>query len=342
MASSHQESAGIGVIGVGGMGTRHALNVHRFVKGARLAGIYDVDEDRISGLTRECPDAIPFDSPGNLIGDERVDAVIVASPDHTHVEFTQQCLEAGKPVLCEKPLSTSSDDARTLLDAEEALGRRLVTVGFMRRFDPPHAALLEDLESNRIGRARLYKGVHRNRFVPPASPGEHYIHQAAVHDIDSARWLLDAEVETVYVRGARVNSSIEETAKDLLLLDLSLSDDLFAVIEVYLSAQYGYEVTAEIVGDIGSITTLPPDRTVVRGEAARSVVVPGDWLERFSEAYIREVRHWIDHLNLGSDPSPLATAWDGYISMLVADACVESLDSGQTVKVSYPPKPELY
>ncbi|MFI5425603.1 Gfo/Idh/MocA family protein [Aeromicrobium sp. UC242_57] len=71
-----------------------------------------------------------------LIASRDVDAVIIASPDFTHADLTKACFAAGKPVLCEKPLAVTAADALSVVEAEVALGRRLLQVGFMRRYDP--------------------------------------------------------------------------------------------------------------------------------------------------------------------------------------------------------------
>src|SRR5690348_8609440 len=82
----------IGVIGAGRMGSCHAVNVHRYVKGARVAAIYDLDQARAGQVAAECGSAQAFQDPVQLIQDVGVDAVVIASPDPTHAEFVHACL----------------------------------------------------------------------------------------------------------------------------------------------------------------------------------------------------------------------------------------------------------
>ena len=131
----------VGVIGAGRMGSCHAVNVHRYVKGARVAAIYDLDQARAGQVAAECGSARAFQDPVQLIQDVGVDAVVIASPDPTHAEFVHECLRHHKPVLCEKPLATTAAEAQKIIEAEQALGRRLIAVGFNRRFDLRHAAV---------------------------------------------------------------------------------------------------------------------------------------------------------------------------------------------------------
>ena len=137
------------------MGARHALNLHRFVKGARVAAIYDLDQARARQVAEECGSAKAFSDPLQLIQDAGVEAVIIASPDPTHAAFVHECLRQHKPVLCEKPLTITAAEAQKFIEAEQVLGQRLISVGFNRRFDPRHLAVQQVVAAGEIGRAIL-------------------------------------------------------------------------------------------------------------------------------------------------------------------------------------------
>ncbi len=175
----------VGVIGTGRMGSCHAVNLHRLVRGARVAAIYDLDQARARQVAAECGSAKAFSDSLQLIQDAGVEAVVIASPDSTHAVFVHECLRQHKPVLCEKPLATTAAEAQKLIEAEQALGQPLIAVGFNRRFDPRHLAVRQVVAAGEIGRAILYKGVHRNAMVPPHWPGESVVTGSAIHDIVS-------------------------------------------------------------------------------------------------------------------------------------------------------------
>jgi myo-inositol 2-dehydrogenase / D-chiro-inositol 1-dehydrogenase len=331
----------IGVIGAGGMGMRHAVNLHRHVKGARVAAIYDLDQARAGQVAAQCGSAKAFPDPGQLIQDAGVDAVLIASPDPTHAQFVHACLQHHKPVLCEKPLATTADEALKIIEAEQALGRRLIAVGFMRRFDPQHVAVRQVVAAGEIGRPILFKGVHRNPMLPPLWTGEVVITNAAIHDIDSTRWLLGQEITEVYVRGVRTHTSFSDETQDMLLIQMALSGECLATAEVSVAVEYGYEVSAEIVGERGAAVTTQPDQVLVRSRGARSLAVPQDHLTRFQQAYISELTEWVHALQTGQAFTG-GNAWDGYMSLLVSDAGVQSLQSGTPVPVSTPARPGLY
>ena len=334
-------SVAVGLIGAGGMGMRHAENLHRHVGAAHVAAAYDLDQSRAEQVAALCGRAVVHDDPLRLIQDDRIEAVIIASPDATHAGFVQACLRCRKPVLCEKPLATSAAEAARVIEAECALGYRLVSVGLMRRFDPYHVAVQQVAASRTLGRPILYKGVHRNAAIPYDVRGEVIVTNSAGHDIDAARWLLGQEIAEVYVRGVRSHATFSADTTDLLLLQMMLTGDCLATIELYVAAEYGYEVSAEIVAERGAVVSGQPANAIIRSAQTRSVAVPTHWLDRFREAYVVELNEWAHSVQSGQ-PFSGANAWDGYAALLVTDACVESLRSSRTIAVRMPERPFLY
>lgn len=338
---TNTQTLSVGVIGTGGMGTRHALNVHRAVGNARVSAVYDLDLDRARQVAGMCGQALVFDDPERLINDSQVDAVMIVSPDDTHARLTLACLQAGKPVLSEKPLATTVEDAVRLLEAEVALGQRLVSVGLMRRFDPQHMAVKGAVADGALGRPLLFKGVHRNAAAPYGITGETILINSAGHDFDSARWLMGEEVQEVYVRGLRSRADLHPATNDLLLIEMALTNDSLADVEVYVNADYGYEVSAEVVCQRGSAITTLAENVLVRSEEQRSHPIPKDWLARFQDAYVGEVVEWVESIR-ERRPFRGANTWDGYMTMLVTGSCIESFRSGAVKSLKVAPRPALY
>ncbi len=332
-------SSPVGVVGTGGMGGMHAHCLHRKVAGARVAAVSDVDADRAGKVAKECGGAAVFGDAVEMIRDERVEAVVIASPDPTHAELVLECLRLGKPVLCEKPLATSPEEALGIVEAEVEVGRKLVQVGFMRRYDPQHVDVKMVSASGAIGEPVLFKGWHRNAQIPPGVDSEWVVINAAIHDLDSARWMLDAEVEEAFVRGLNT-SGTSGGEFNLQLIQLTFADGRLATIEVNVDAQFGYEVGVEVVGVSGTAHTAPPSGAVVRLDRAYAQNVEADWLGRFEPAYTLELQEWIASIDSGRPPSP--DAWDGYTSLVVAEACIASIHSGNPEGVTVPEKPALY
>jgi myo-inositol 2-dehydrogenase/D-chiro-inositol 1-dehydrogenase len=329
----------VGVVGAGGMGARHALNLHARVADARVGGVTDVDLARAKAVAGRCGSASVFPDARALIEDRSIDAVLIASPDVTHTELTLECLRNDKPVLCEKPLATTSIDALRIVEEEVVLGKRLVWVAFMRRYDPSHVNVKGAAVRGDIGRPVLFKGWHRN--VRPATASTEFVSvEAAVHDLDSARWMLEQEIEEVYARGVNTDPTLGNDTLDLQLIQLTLSGGCLATIEVYVAADYGYEVGVELVGERGTAQTAPASTAVVRRDRAQSQLIEYDWLERFETAYVVELDHWISSLKEGQAGGP--SSWDGYMSLMAAEACLASLRSGLPQRLPTLEKPTLY
>src|SRR5262249_14162205 len=140
-----------------------------------------------------------FSDPHALIASDQIDAIVIASPDATHAALTLACIEAGKPVLCEKPLASSAADALNVVQAEVALGRRVIQGGDMRRFDPGHREIKRPKDAGDLGRPVLLHNVHRNARAPEWFTGPMAVTNSFVHEIDISRWLLGSEMVSAHV-----------------------------------------------------------------------------------------------------------------------------------------------
>ena len=191
--------------------------------------------------------------PDSLIASPDVDAVVLASPGFVHEEQVLACLRHGKPVLCEKPLSMDDESSLRLLEAESSLGRRLVTVGFMRRFDPEYAAVRAALRSGAHGRLLLLHNVHRNRSVPNADfRSEMIVRDSLVHEVDASRFLFGDEVVEVHGAVPGADLARRPGVVDPQVSILRMSGGGLVTNEVFVNSQVGYEVRFEAVAERGS------------------------------------------------------------------------------------------
>ena len=330
----------VGVIGTGGMGTMHAENVHDAIANAKLVAVADLDTGRAGSLAERCGSAAVFEDPVDLIRDDTVEAIVIASPDPTHLPLVLECLEHEKPVLCEKPLAENAAGALEILEAEGRLGRKLVQVGFMRRYDPQHVAVKEAADSGTIGEPMLFKGWHRNLDQEPGLDSASVVTNSTIHDLDSARWYLGEEIEEVYALGKNTAPKLGRDVLDLQVLQFRTTGGRLGTIETYVVSEYGYEVGVELVGESGTAQLGPSNGAVVRRGLEISQEVEEDWLQRFREAYFIELRSWVESLRGSAPAGP--DAWDGYAALVVADACIASLRSRAPEKVPALEAPALY
>jgi len=305
----------VGVIGAGLMGSTHARLLAREVSGASVAAVADP----------VAPGAVYADG-FDLIADPAVDAVVVASPAATHERYVLACLEAGKPVLCEKPLATSAAAALRIVEAERALGRDLVTVGFMRRFDPGYVDLKARLDAGEIGTPLLMHCVHRNVSVHDFFDSAMILTDSAVHEIDVARWLLEDEITRVTVLAPRPSGRARPGLRDPQLVLLETAAGRIVDVEAFVSAGYAYDIRCEVVGEDGTLELLAPATVALRTGLAERAAIAAGFEQRFAAAYRHELQAWV--AGRGG-----ATAWDGYAAAAVAEAAVASLESGRPVDV---------
>jgi myo-inositol 2-dehydrogenase/D-chiro-inositol 1-dehydrogenase len=313
----------VGVLGTGAMGAAHVATL-RTVDGATVVAVSDADVARAKAAAGDGTRVVDAD---DLITASDVDAVLIAAPDEAHEPLVLACLDAGKPVLCEKPLAATVDGCRRIVEREVALGRRLVQVGYMRRFDPGYVELKRTLRNGRVGAPLLLHCAHRNAVAMPWFTPEMPILNSAVHEFDVIRWLLDDDIAQVSVFTPRSSSLAAAGLTDPRLLVVETTGGVLADIEIFVNAQYGYDVRCELVGETNT-ASLPPAPAVA------------DFRDRFADAYRRQLQAWVTAVATGGVCG--ASAWDGYAAGLTAQTCLRAAEEGRTVAVTLPPRPALY
>jgi myo-inositol 2-dehydrogenase/D-chiro-inositol 1-dehydrogenase len=332
----------IGLIGGGNMGLYHAVNLHTRIPVARVSGFFEPDDSRAAAVQKNCGNPERFADPLELINSDKIDAVIITSPDATHAKFAQACVKIKKPALCEKPLAVDLDSAVSILNEEKALGKRYISVGFQRRFDPYHSELKRIRDEGKLGKPLLWKGVHRNaEAMYGTQEGAFILINSAGHDVDSARWLLDSDVKNIYVRGMKSKPDLSEDSRDLLAISMEMENGALGISEVFVNAGYAYEVIAELVFQKGTAETGHADKALVRSKNDRGMYMSDDFRGYFSEAYLEEMFNWTDSI-IQDRPFSGASAWDGYAELCTTLAGATSLQEGRIIPVQTIPKPDLY
>lgn len=323
-------SLAVGVIGTGVMGAEHARLLREATSGAHLAAVCDADAGRASAAAAG---GAVFTDGMALIASDKVQAVVIASPDATHAGYALACIAAGKPVLCEKPIAATAAEGLAIVQAEAALGQRLVTVGFMRRFDPAYAEMQAARIAGQIGAPVLLHNIHRNAAAPAWFTGAMAVTNSFVHEIDISRWLLGSEMVTAQVTSAPGGG-------DPMLVTMQTDKGEIVSTEVFMNAAYGYHVHAQLVGRIGTVEMAAPTRTLTNLARAQSFAFPENWVPRFTEAYRLQMQAWIDGISNATHVG--ASAWDGYVTTAIAEQIVGGMAAGNRIALTYPARPALY
>ena len=337
-----QQPLRVGVVGVGKMGADHAERIERRIAGAALVAVADPDQGRAEELAAAFEGVRAIADPLALVADDEVDAVIIASPGFVHEEQVLACLERDKPALCEKPLTMDSESSLRLVEAEAKVGRPLVQVGFMRRFDPEYVAMKKVIDSGDIGRLLLLHNIHRNQDVPDGFRSEMIVRDSMVHEVDVARFLFGEEITQISVLSPAPTSAQPEGVVDPQVALFTMAGGAIVTSELFVKCQVGYEVRCEAVGERGTVIAGRNwgglyATGVGEGDGTWGGSVLADFRIRFERAYDLEVQAWVDASRRGEVVGP--TSWDGYVSTVVCTAGMESLASGAPVAVELPERP---
>jgi predicted dehydrogenase len=331
---------GIGVLGVGEMGRRHAENLRRNVPEARLLAIADVSHDHARKVASELEIDNVYGSLEAMLENKDIEAVLIATPDKFHAQAVMTAARAGKDILCEKPLALNMADAHAALK-EVSKAKRRLQVGFMRRYDPAYAAAMKRVEGGEIGTPVIFKSVGRDRDQPPIAAYESNVngmifYTNTIHDFDLARWLMRDEVTSVH---AYTTSTVRpEVAKygDVVasVVNLQYQKGGIGNVESYAQAVYGYDVRTEIVGSEGSIFVGSMDRIPAVFLTARGGehVLADHFLSRFADAYLEEVRDFVK--TMLSDRAPRISGDDGLKALAIAVAAEKSHQQSKPAAVS--------
>ena len=229
--------------------------------------------------------------------------MLLATPGSTHAEQVNACLDAGKPVLCEKPLTTDVASSYAIVQKEASLGAPLIQVGFMRRFDPEYVALKELITSGGLGNPLMVHCTHRNPAVPDHFNSEFMIRDSVVHEVDVARFLLGEEI-TVGPggQGCCRPPAAPEGTNDPMLVIFEMASGRIVTDEIYVRSAVAYEVRTEVVGESGSALIGLDQNLQVKSTDGRwgGQITPG-FVERFGQAYAVELQRWVDAAKLRHD-----------------------------------------
>ncbi|MEQ8966809.1 MAG: inositol 2-dehydrogenase [Azospirillaceae bacterium] len=330
------------VLGCGRIGRMHAgLVASR--PDAAVTRCFDADRARAEE-TAAAVGATAVGSAEDAIGAGDVDAVLIASPTDTHVALILAAAEAGKPILCEKPIDV--DIAKV-----EACRERLavfdvpVQIGFNRRFDPSHRAVRDAVRAGEIGALELLVITSRDPGPPPpraileACGG--LFRDTTIHDFDMARFVLgDEPVEVFAMASNRVDPVFAELGDvDTGMVLMRTADGTLCHINNSRRTNYGYDQRVEAFGAGGMVRSNNLRDTAVSryddGGTARRDPLVHFFIERYREAYAAEIGDFIEAVTTGRPPSP--SFEDGRRALVLAEAAIRSRLDNRPVVVDYTP-----
>ena len=326
------------VLGCGRIGRMHADNLAAHAK-AELVWAYDVQRPAAIAVA-EAHGCRVAGSVGEVLGDGSVDAVLIASSTDTHVQLITAAAKAEKAILCEKPIDL--DIAKVDACWREIGGLGVpIQIGFNRRYDPSFAEVQKAVRAGEIGDLRQVIITSRDPEIPPVSymkVAGGLLRDMTIHDFDLARFLLGEEpVEVAAFANALISQEVRDLGEnDTAMILLRTANGRQCCITNYRKATYGYDQRIEVVGELGMLKAENRRATSVERWDGRRTEAKDPilhfFIERYREAYVRELDDFIEALETGRPCEPGFEA--GRRALLLANAAYESMASGRIVRVA--------
>jgi len=328
-------SLGIGLMGTGRMAHVYGprINAH---PGLRLEVIFNPRRSSAEKAAAQYGGR-PMDDLDAMLNDPGVDAVVIATPTNTHVDYIERVAAAGKAIYCEKPLDQTLDQVDR---AMRALAEYPVPfmLGFNRRFDPDNAMLQRALRSGEIGALNMLMSWSREPSPPPieyvrASGG--YFVDATIHDIDLLCWIAGETPVQVYATGScKFDPRIAaEGDFDLTMTTLTMPSGALVHINNSRACAYGFDQRLEAFGEKGMIQTRNHrDDTLVRWDGSMTEArkpLKHFFLERYGLSFYHALDEF--HAAVTEERQPSSTAEDGRRALAIALACRRSAQEGVAV-----------
>src|SRR5512143_2635121 len=206
----------VGVVGVGVMGSNHA-RVFAGLPGTELVGVADPDRKQADFVARTLG-CIAVDDVSELL-ERDVDAITIAAPTHLHRDIALNCIARGIHVMVEKPIASSIEEGREIINAARRAGVTLM-VGHVERFNPAVEAIKEAIRGEDI----LSIAITRVGPFPPRMSNVGVVIDLAVHDIDLIRWFTDSDIIEVQ---PQLSSAVAER-EDIALLQFRTASGVLA------------------------------------------------------------------------------------------------------------------
>jgi myo-inositol 2-dehydrogenase / D-chiro-inositol 1-dehydrogenase len=324
------------VLGCGRIGRMHALNLARHPR-VELAYVYDVAPAAAAAVA-DATKARQAGTVEEILSAADVAAVLIASTTDTHLDLLVRAVEAGKAVLCEKPIDldlAKVDASWARIEARDPT----IMVGFNRRFDASFKAVRERIRAGEIGKLEQVIITSRDPGPPPVAYIETsggLFRDMTIHDFDLARYFM-GDIQAVHAIGANLVDPAIAAAGDIdaAMITLVASSGALCQINNSRRSAYGYDQRIEAFGEKGMLQAGNQRATTVSfwGAAATDAKDPvlNFFIERYTPAYLAEIDHFVDCVENGT--APLVGYRDGREGLRLADAALESMRTGQTIRL---------
>ncbi|XP_065665603.1 myo-inositol 2-dehydrogenase isoform X2 [Hydra vulgaris] len=330
---------GLAICGVGRAGTIHTGNCYRNPR-VQIKYFVEIDTKKAEQLKNsfglESTKVVSVDQIDRVLSDESVDGVIIASVTSTHQELIFKCIQAKKPVFCEKPIALQLKDIAICyeLAAKEKIP---LFCAFNRRFDSSHARVRNATHLGEIGKIHMVRCISRNSPLPSddflKQPGGIF-HDCAVHDIDMITWILDEYPISVFTYAHAFRQSILEMGDvDTVSITMKFASGCLAQIDISRFAAYGYDQRIEVFGELGMLESVNQHKTSTikstKHHISRDLLLQS-FPQRNAEGYANELEHFLEIIE---GATSTVTGKNVLMVSLIASACEKSYKCGKPITI---------
>jgi predicted dehydrogenase len=321
----------VGIVGLGTMGRQHA-EAYQQMPDVQLSVVYDHHPERMEAFAKEFG-AYPAGNLEEFL--QRCDIVDICTPTYRHLEYALPAIQAGKAVVCEKPLARTLQECGQIVNAVRQQNT-LFMPAHVLRFFPEYRTAHQLVKAGTLGTVAAVRMRRGGDF--PRTKSDWYadfeksggiIMDLIIHDLDWVRWTL-GEVERVYAKALTFR---QLKHLDYTLVTLRLRSGAIAHIEGTWCDPGGFRVNFEICGDSGMLeydsaqmVALRVARRAEEGQAG-GVEVPES--PAVQNPYYLELRHFVDCYLTGQQPE--ITVEDGLEAVRLTLAVIESARTGKVV-----------
>jgi len=323
----------VGIVGLGTMGRQHA-EAYRQMPDVQLSVVYDHHRDRAEAFAREFGTAVARDWDDFFNQCEIVD---ICTPTYRHTEYALAAIQAGKAVVCEKPLARTIEECEQIVEAVHRHSA-LFMPAHVLRFFPEYRTAHQMVKAGTLGTVAAVRMRRGGDF--PRTKSDWYadyeksggiIMDLIIHDLDWVRWTL-GEVERVYAKSLTFRQ-VEHL--DYTLVTLRLRNGAVAHIEGTWCDPGGFRVAFEICGDAGMLeydsAQMVALRIARRAEEGQGGGVEVPESPAVANPYYLELRHFIECYRTGQQPE--ITVEDGMEAVRLTLAAIESARTGQVIRL---------
>ena len=330
----------IGLVGLGMLGIQHAEDIAFRIPNAELYALCTRTEEKLNAVQNKLSVPHIYTDYNKMICNSSLDAIVISSSSSVHKEQIEKALNVGLHVFCEKPLTTSIQDAKYIEKVIESHSQSIFMLGFMRRYDKSYLHAKKLIQSGKIGKPVIIKSYSADpawqseTFSSNTGTSGGLFMDLGIHDIDLARWYFQDEAVSVYALGNCYNFTEFAKSGDV---DNGMSLIEFKNGQTFLmhagrTCMHGYHTEMEIIGTEGSLRIgVIPEKNLSVLYSSQGVIKEccEDYIERFEGAYHNELLEFVDCVSKNRRPE--VAVEDGVQAIRIADACKLSLETREKV-----------